>query len=87
MTRANYVIIRDEPFRPLVIRDVGPWNMFSTVTNVAETVVAELICAGKLPSGRRLLYYDSEGHLDEILVRDGLFDGFAPIDPKKNPFQ
>ena len=59
----------------LCIRDVGQWGHYPTVTNGAEEVVAEL--APRL-HGRRLEYYDSEGHRDQLLVRDGRFAGFAP---------
>lgn len=48
-----------------------------TVTNDAERVVEEL---QKIPTvaGKRILYYDTEGQLDELLHRDGKFAGFAP---------
>ena len=64
--------------QPLVIEDCGPWDRHPTVTNDAEWVVADLVAAGLLPPGRRLFYYDSEGAMDEILVRDGRFAGFDP---------
>lgn len=66
----------------LVIRDVGPHTRHPTVTNDAEEVVRRLHAALALPAGRRLFYYDSEGQLDELLVRDGVFAGFAPGGPK-----
>lgn len=62
----------------LVIRDIGPWNQCYTVTNDAETVVHRLINEGTLKPGQRLLYFDSDGELDELLVKDGKFAGFAP---------
>jgi len=74
----NYEIVDDREGYPLVIRDVGPWDEHLTVTNGVEAVVIELVDEGKLPEGRRLLYYDSEGQLDEIIVRDGKFAGFRP---------
>lgn len=80
MPRANYVVVEDDflSAEPLVIKDVGPWDQFLSVTNAAEQVVAELAADGQLPAGRRLLYYDSEGQLDELLVKDGKFAGFKP---------
>jgi len=77
---ANYIIVGDDPGRrtPLVIKDVGPWDQHPTVTNDAEAVVEALTSQGYLPEGRRLFYYDSEGTLDEILIKDGRFVGFAP---------
>ena len=78
---ANYIIIgndRHYPETPLVIKDVGPWDQHPTVTNDAENVVRNLVAEGHLPEGRRLFYFDSDGRLDEILVKDGQFVGFAP---------
>lgn len=71
---ANYTVVLDKPDR-LVICDNGPWDRYMTVTNDAENVVKEL--APRL-NGRMLLYFDSEGDLDQLLVRDGKFAGFAP---------
>jgi hypothetical protein len=73
--RANYEVV--ECSEILVVRDLGPWDRHPTVTNDAENVVAELVASGKL-NGQRLFYYDSEGRLDEILVKDGKFAWFAP---------
>lgn len=78
MRRSNYVVVKDEPDM-LVIKDVGPWDEHPSVTNDAENVVEELSRQGRLPAGRRLLYYDSEGQLDELLVKDGQFTGFRPF--------
>ena len=76
MRTVNFVIVKDIEDQPLIIRDVGPWDKHPTVTNAAEDVVRELIVRGHLPEGRQLFYYDSEGKLDELLVKDGLFAGF-----------
>lgn len=81
MRHARFEIIQDHPPSPLVIRDVGPWDRHPTVTNDAEWVVEALVAQGRLPNGRRLWYYDSEGRLDEIIVQDGRFAGFAPAKP------
>ena len=80
MKRANYIVAEDDfcNKKPLVIRDVGPWDKHPTITNDAEKVVEDLVAKGKLPEGRRLFYYDSEYELGEILVKDGKFAGFAP---------
>lgn len=78
---ANYVIITDRHFcgDPVVIKDLGPWDTFLTITNDVEHVVNQLVKSGRLTEGRKLLYYDSEGELDEIVVRNGKFSGFAPF--------
>ncbi len=64
-----------------VIRDVGNGNM--SVTNDAEDVVRRLIDVRALKPGQRLLYFDSDGQLDELKIKDGKFAGFAP-GPKAN---
>ena len=79
-TKANYVI-KEAPFdpsEPVVIVDQGPWDKFQSVTNAAEWVVERLVQRGDLRPGQRLLYYDSDGVLDEIVVKDGKFAGFKP---------
>jgi hypothetical protein len=76
--KANYAVVnRTETF--LVIKDVGPWDVYMTVTNAAEAVVADLLGTGDLRAGQRLLYYDSEEQLDEILIDGGRFAGFRPV--------
>lgn len=86
MREAQYEIMEDNYLRdiPLVIKDIGPWNKHLTITNDAEGVVQRLAQQGHLPAGRRLFYYDSEGELSEILVRDGFFAGFAPYREEVN---
>lgn len=78
--RANYIIV-EEPFagqEPIIIKDVGPWDRYSTVTNAAEMVVAELYAQARLVHGQPLYYFDSEGQLDEIVHEHGQFRGFRP---------
>lgn len=59
----------------VVIRDIGPWDLYPTITNGAEYVVEGL---AETLRGRRLEYYDSEGQRDQILVKEGRLAGFAP---------
>ncbi len=73
MNRARYELVREDA-DGVLIRDLGPWDQHPTVTNAAEQVVAELL--PKL-RGRRLYYFDSEGQLDELVIRDGRLAGFA----------
>ena len=75
MSNTNYILIEDEPDH-LCIQDVGPWDVYMTVTNAAEDVVREL--AEQL-GDRRLEYIDSDGRRDQLLVENGRFVGFAPI--------
>ncbi len=78
MNRACWeFVLSESTVECLVIRDVGPWDRHPTVTNDAEAVVVHLARTGYL-NGRRLLYYDSEGNLDELRVVNGRFAGFIP---------
>lgn len=72
--RASYVIERQSD-TIIVIADVGTGI---TVTNDAEAVIQEMHERGLLQT-QQVLYYDSEGQLDE-LKHDGKgrFTGFAP---------
>lgn len=83
MGRSSYVIVDPGQHgdNPLIIRDVGPWDQFLSVTNNAQQVVEELRVSGKLRVNQRLFYYDSEGQLDEILHKNGRFTGFQPVAP------
>lgn len=76
MKHANYEVI-EKTETSLIIQDIGPWSVFPTITNDAESVVARLAASGDLES-RLLYYYDSDGQMDEILHEDGKFIGFAP---------
>ena len=78
-SKANYSIV-DDSDNILVIKDVGPWSKFQTITNAAEEVVKEL---APIPlNGRRLYYYDSDGDISELLVTEcGEFNGFAAGSP------
>ena len=69
----------------LVIKDLGPWDSFSTVTNDAENVVEKLFQEGHLKRHQRLLYIDSDNQLGELLIVDGKFKGFAFVDPDGEP--
>ena len=72
---ANYEVVESTDER-IVLRDIGPWDRYMTITNAAESVVAGL---GDIGS-RRVFYYDSDSELTELLVRSGSFAGFAPVD-------
>lgn len=69
----------------LVIKDIGPWDRYLTVTNDAESVVKRLVAAGHLTCGQQLVCIDSEGEADQLLVKDGKFSGFATVPPGMIP--
>jgi hypothetical protein len=77
--KANYEIVGDEPGKPLVLRDLGPWDEYLTITNDAEGVVMALAAAGKLDRKPRLLYLDSYKELTELLYEESTFLGFKAV--------
>ena len=77
--KANFDVLENIPGNPLIIRDIGPWDEFLSVTNDAEGVVEKLVESGLLNNNRRLFYYDTDNNLDELLIKDGKFVGFAPV--------
>jgi hypothetical protein len=50
-----------------------------TVTNDIEGVVKRLQSSGLLPTGRRLVYYDSEGNLTEACIEGTVVVGYRPV--------
>jgi len=74
--QANYEIVDSDEDRVL-IRDIGPWHQYKTITNAAEWVVTDLYKKGHLIEGQRLFYYDSLGTIDQIVHKNGRFVGFA----------
>lgn len=78
----NYSVVKEDPDKLfIIIRDIGPWDKYPSVTNGAEDVVESLVRSGRLLPGWRLFYYDTEGILDELLVKDGKFAGFKAGGP------
>lgn len=66
---------KDEFF---IIRDVGYNTNCLSVTNDAENVVTRVVALKSYTPGQRLFYFDSDDNLDELKIKDGKFDGFAP---------
>ncbi len=50
-----------------------------SITNAAEEVIAELIAAGYDLSNNRVIYRDTMGIWDELVVKNGRFSDFRPI--------
>jgi hypothetical protein len=80
MRQANIEIISNES-NIIIIKDIGPWDNHPTITNDAEGVVSRLWRGCHLSNQKRLYYYDSEGQMDELLHKDGVFKGFKPGEP------
>ena len=77
MHDCNFEIVANDGNR-LVIRDLGPWDKFKTITNGADELVPWLHQNDKIADGKKLYYYDSSGDCDEIIHADGQFVRFAP---------
>ncbi len=73
MTRATYGYTVIGSCVLVVDQDRG-----MSVTNDAEAVIADLAALGVL-AGRRVLYRDTDGRWDELVVSDGAFAGFASL--------
>lgn len=74
---SNFTILSNSP-EVIVLEDLGPWNMFQTITNDAEAVVKYLYNSGQACDSKQIVYKDSEGEWTE-LCHDGYgtFTGFA----------
>ena len=72
---ANFEIV-EETEDCVLIRDLGPWDEFATVSDAAEEVVEAL--APEL-RGRRLELIDSDGDRWEMFVNTGQFAGFTVV--------
>lgn len=59
----------DTDLQHMIVRDIGPWDVYPTITNAAEVLVKHLHDHHNL-GVRELFYYDTEGQLDQ-LVHDG----------------
>ncbi len=77
MSKANYKIWR-ETETYVLIRDMGPWDRYPSITNAAEEVVKEL---APMLRDRELYYIDSDGTTDRLLTMGGEFAGFKSGGP------
>mgnify|MGYP003513007953 CR=1 FL=1 len=70
--------IHERTATSFTITDVGHAYGKLTITNDAEYVVKTLFEEGWITNSTRLLYYDSNGDLGELLHKNGVFKGFKP---------
>lgn len=75
---AAYEVLKVE-FGRVLIKDM---NRGRSVTNAAEAVVAHLVRTGIAAADGHVLYIDSDGRLDRLLVAGGEFAGFAAGTPE-----
>jgi len=60
----------------IVLRDLGPWDVYPTISNAAEAVVDQLWSKLHI-ADMRLFYFDSEGDLGELLHDGARFTDFG----------
>jgi hypothetical protein len=70
----QYTVSIEPGFICLVDLDQG-----MTITNAAEAVIQNLILAEFDLVNNRVIYQDSLGNWDELVVRNNRFAGFAPL--------
>jgi hypothetical protein len=72
--RSAFTIIKRPGFYCLADQGTG-----RSITNDAEAVIADLVRAGYDLRNDRVIYCDTRGVWDELLVTDGTFSGFESI--------
>jgi hypothetical protein len=74
---ANFTILSNSS-EVIVLRDLGPWDTYKTITNDAEAVVKYLFKSGQATGTKQIIYYDSDGETTK-LNHDGMgnFTGFS----------
>lgn len=70
---ASFRIVKDTD-KLLCIEDIGDHSKQLTITNDAEHVVEVL---AERVGDRRLEYYDSQGDVCQLVIKDGKFGGFS----------
>ena len=76
--KSNFTILTNTT-QMIVLKDLGPWDHFKTITNDAENVIKYLHQSGRLlPLTKQVVYHDSEGEPTRLL-HDGAgnFTGFG----------
>jgi hypothetical protein len=75
--RSNFTILSITS-EVIVLKDLGPWTRYQTITNDADAVVEHLHKSKYICETTQIVYQDSEGEWCE-LCHDGLgnFTGFA----------
>ena len=61
--RSNYNIIKDTKDY-ILLKDIGPWDIYKTITNDAEGIIYDL---KHILNQRQLRYIDSEGDTCALL--------------------
>jgi len=70
--RSNYRIIYEDEYK-IILKDLGPHDIYPTITNDAENVIQDLEHEQKL----KLIYYmGSDGIKTRLITNDDKFIGF-----------
>ena len=75
--KCNFVIEKNN-LTYLLVKDIGPWNKYKSITNDIENLVKFLYERGTLYNEKVFEYIDSEDEICEIQHLDGKFIGFGP---------
>ena len=73
MNNYNFIINEDTPDK-IVIKDIGPWNIYDPVCEHAEKVFYEL---KEQLNGRNLEIIDEFNNVHIVLNEDGVFCGIV----------
>lgn len=76
-----------ETHSAVFIYDTSPGTHKMTVTNDAENVIASLVSSGINLADKLVFYFDSQGRLDQMLVINNKFAGFAPVGDLETVFR
>lgn len=77
---ANFCIIK-ETDEYIIIDDLGPHDLYKSITNSAEWVLKQLLPRLR---GRKLYYIDTERMTDQIVYKAGKFIAFNAGGPDGN---
>jgi hypothetical protein len=75
----RFDVLHDSPLR-IVVRDLSENEPRArSLTNGAEELLKRLSQAGRLRPGKRVMYFDTEGRLDEMTHEHAVFRGFRAL--------
>lgn len=82
MKTPNFTIVSKDAAQ-ITLQDIGPWDVYPTITQNPEAVIEWLFYMGELPSGREVYYWDTEGRRDQITHDGRSFTGFRCLPNNK----
>lgn len=75
MRKANYAILSNDNTH-ITLEDIGPWNIYLTITNDIDNIVSDLYKKSLLTNEKEFSYIDSDGFVTYIKHKDGKFISF-----------